>query len=95
LVLLKEHNFLHKNTKLAKTFKGPFQVKKVHENGTVLIRNKNARNDNLVNANMLVKYNQPGNENETETSNTSNPENSDDKSIESPQKFKKDNTQKE
>ena len=56
---MKEHNFLHKNRKLAETFKGPFRVTWVNENGTVLIRSKTAKHDNLVNANLLVKYLRP------------------------------------
>jgi hypothetical protein len=39
-VLLKEHNFLHKNGKLAETFKGLFRVAKVNENSTALSRGK-------------------------------------------------------
>jgi hypothetical protein len=33
--------------------------KKINENGSVLIRKKNTKHDNLVNANLLVKYNHP------------------------------------
>ena len=36
-VLLKEHNFLHKNKKIAETFKGPFKITKMNQNGTALI----------------------------------------------------------
>ena len=61
-VLLKEHNFLHKNRKIAETFKGPFKVTKVHENGTALIRGKHSKHDNLVNTSQLVKYLQSENE---------------------------------
>ena len=51
-VLLKEHNFLYKNKKLAETFKGPFRITKVHQNGTALIRGKSSKHDNLVNTNL-------------------------------------------
>ena len=37
LVLLKIHKFLVKNIKMTKTFKGPFIMVKVNENGTVKI----------------------------------------------------------
>ena len=61
-VLMKEHNFLHKNRKIAETFKGPFRVTQVNENGTVLIRGRSAKHDNLVNNNLLVKYLTPKDE---------------------------------
>ena len=56
LVLLKVQNFLGKNKKLAETFKGPYTVSKVNENGTVRIRTKCAKHDQLVNQNLLIKY---------------------------------------
>ena len=59
LVLLKVHNFLGKNRKLAETFKGPFIVTKVNENGTIKIKTKYGQHDQLVNQNQLVKYIQP------------------------------------
>jgi hypothetical protein len=40
-------------------FKGPFRITKVSENSTALIRGKNAKHNNLVNTNLLVKYNRP------------------------------------
>jgi hypothetical protein len=43
----------------------------------VLIRKENARHDNLVNTNLLVKYNQPNSEKEASTSDTFQSENSD------------------
>ena len=39
LVLLKIHNFLGKNKKLVETFRGPFIVVKMNENGTVIMPN--------------------------------------------------------
>jgi hypothetical protein len=56
-VLMKGHTFLNKNNKLAKTYRGPFKVTKVHTNGIALIRTKTSKHDHLVNANLLVKYN--------------------------------------
>jgi hypothetical protein len=53
-VLMKEHNFMHKNRKLAETFKGPFKITKV-----LLIRTKPSKHNHLVNTNLLVKYNAP------------------------------------
>ena len=58
LVLLKIHNFLGKDRKLAEKFKCPFIVVKVNENGTVKIKTKYAKHDQLVNQNLLVKYKQ-------------------------------------
>ena len=58
LVLLKIHNFLGKNRKLAETFKGPFIVLKVNENSAVKIKTKYAKHNQLVNQNLLVKYKQ-------------------------------------
>ena len=57
LVLLKVQNFLGKNRKLAETFKGPYTVSKVNENGTIRIKTKCAKHDQLVNQNLLIKYN--------------------------------------
>ena len=56
LVLLKIRNLLGKNKKLSDKFKGPFIVVKVNENGTVKIKTKYAKNYQLVNQNLLVKY---------------------------------------
>ena len=50
--------------KIGRSFKGPFIITRVHENGTALIRSKSAKHDNLVNTNLLVKYNRPGDEKE-------------------------------
>jgi hypothetical protein len=61
LVLLKIHNFLGKNRKLAETFKGPFVITKVNDNGTIKIRTKYGQHEQLVNQNQLVKYEQPEN----------------------------------
>ena len=58
-VLLKVQNFLGKNRKLAETYKGPYQITKVNENGTVRMRTKCAKHDQLVNQNLLVKYKKP------------------------------------
>ena len=58
LVFLKIHNFLHKNRKLAKTFKGPFIVVKLNEKDTVKIKTKYGEHDQLLNQNLLVKYKQ-------------------------------------
>jgi hypothetical protein len=44
---------------LAETFKGPFIVTKVNENGTIKIKTKYGQHDQLVNQNQLVKYIQP------------------------------------
>ena len=57
LVLLKVQNFLGKNKKLAETFKGPYTVSKVNPNGTIRIKTKCAKHDQLVNQNLLIKYN--------------------------------------
>jgi hypothetical protein len=59
LVLLKVHNFLGKNKKLAETFKGPFVVTKVNDNGTIKMKTKYGQHEQLVNQNQLVKYKQP------------------------------------
>ena len=58
-MLLKVHNFLGKNRQLAETFQGPFIITKVNENGTIKMRTKYAKHDQLVNQNQLVKYKQP------------------------------------
>jgi hypothetical protein len=39
-VCLKDHNFNHKNKKMAETFEGLFRITKVHENGTALTKAK-------------------------------------------------------
>ena len=57
-VLLKVQNFLGKNRKLAETFKGPYQITKVNENGTIKIKTKFGKHEQLVNQNLLVKYKQ-------------------------------------
>ena len=56
LVLLKIQNFLGKNKKLAETYKGQYKITKVNDNGTVTMKTKCARHDQLVNQNQLVKY---------------------------------------
>jgi hypothetical protein len=58
---VKRTQFLY-NRKLAEPFKGPFRITKVRENGTALIRGKNSKHADLVNTNLLVKYNKPHNE---------------------------------
>jgi hypothetical protein len=58
LVLLNIHNFLGKNRKLAETFKGPFVVTKVNNNGTIKMKTKYGQHEQLVNQNQLVKYKQ-------------------------------------
>ena len=63
-VLLKEHNFLHKNRKLADTFSGPLGIIKSQKIGTALIRSKTANHSNLVNKNLLVKYSRTEDEKE-------------------------------
>ena len=80
-VLLKVQNFLGKNRKLAETFKGPYQITKVNENGMVKMKTKFGKHEQLVNQNLLVKYKQARQEekekatqgNETEIP-TDNPE---------------------
>ena len=57
-VLLKVQNFLGKNRKLSETFKGPFIITKVNENGTIKIKTKFGKHEQLVNQNLLVKYKQ-------------------------------------
>ena len=74
LVLLKVHNFLGKNRKLAETFKGPFIVTKVNENGTLKIKTKYGQHDQLVNQNQLVKYKQPTVETKVAPENKNNEE---------------------
>jgi hypothetical protein len=44
---------------LAETFKGSFNISKIHSNGIALIRTKNSKYDHLVNTNLLVKHNVP------------------------------------
>jgi hypothetical protein len=50
---------LGKNKKLAETFKGPFVVTKVNDNGTIKMKTKYDQHEQLVNQNQLVKYKQP------------------------------------
>jgi ribosomal protein L13 len=52
-VFLKEHNFLHKNKKLAETFKRLFRITFLNDNRTALHRSKTAKKVNLVNTNLL------------------------------------------
>ena len=44
---------------MAETFKGPYIITKVNENGTIKMKTKYAKHDQLVNQNQLVKYKQP------------------------------------
>jgi hypothetical protein len=73
-VFVKEHNVLHKNRKLAETSKGLFRIPNIHENVMALIRGKNSIHDNLVNTDLLVKYNRPKNTDETQTPKNVEPE---------------------
>jgi hypothetical protein len=59
LVLLKIHNFLGKNKKLAETFKCPFVVTKVNAKVTIRIKTKYGQHEQLNNQNQLFKYKQP------------------------------------
>jgi hypothetical protein len=55
-VLLKVQNFLSKNRKLVETFKGTNVITKIFDNGTVQIRTKYEKHDQIVNQILLVKY---------------------------------------
>jgi hypothetical protein len=46
---MKEHNFSKQYKKLAKTYKEPFKVTKMHPN---LIRTKSSKHDKLLNTNI-------------------------------------------
>ena len=54
----KFHDFFGKNKKLEETFKGPYILEKGNDNGTVKIKIKYAKHDQLVNQNLLFKYKQ-------------------------------------
>jgi hypothetical protein len=66
MVFKKDEWVLYKSKKLDETFKGQFRVTKVNENGTTLIRCENAKFDDLVSTNSLVKYNRSREEEEEE-----------------------------
>ena len=53
------HNFLDKKRKLAETFKGPYIITIVNENGPIKIITKYGKYDRLVNQNLFVNTNRP------------------------------------
>jgi hypothetical protein len=48
-VLHKVQNFLGKNRKLAEAFKGPFVITKLFDNGTVQMKTKHGKHEQIVN----------------------------------------------
>ena len=62
-----------------KTFKGLYTITKVNENGTIKLKTKHAKHDQLVNQNQLVKYKQAESEPKMESQKETEPINDSEK----------------